>query len=370
MTKLEYLPIFNMQAKLAKHSETIQIAIGEVIDSGSLILGEFVERFESNFAKYLEIKNCIGVGNGTDAIEIALRSLNLEDKALIGIVANAGGYSRIAIDSIGLTPVYADVDEDSNCMNLENALTLIDLGVSTIIVTHLYGRVAPDIREIVAACKSAGVWLIEDCAQAHGSSFEQTKAGRFGDLATFSFYPTKNLGGVGDAGCIVTNNPGLADHIRRLRTYGWSGKYNVLVKNGRNSRIDSIQARVLDSLLLHLDAENAERRVIASKVKNSLSSDFLKLLNSEDSECNFHLMLVRTAHRSKLEEHLNDLNIGSAIHYPIPDHKQIAWIDELNSELPITEKLASEVLSVPCYPGMTDLEINRLVKALNSFNPR
>ena len=370
MSNLEHIPIFNMQVKLAKHAERIQFAIKEVVESGNLILGEFVELFESNFATYVEVKNCIGVGNGTDAIEIALRSLNLEETALIGIAANAGGYSRIAINSIGLTPVYVDVDEDSNCINLGNALKLIDLGVSTIIVTHLYGRVAPDIREIAVACRSAGVWLIEDCAQAHGSSLDQTRAGQFGDLATFSFYPTKNLGGVGDAGCVVTNNQELADRIRSLRTYGWAGKYNVVVKNGRNSRIDSIQARVLDALLPHLEAENAERRAIAIKVGGNLSSDFIRLLNSEDYGCNFHLLLVRTAYRSKLQEHLKELNIGSAIHYPIPDHEQIAWIDNINSGLPITEKLASEILSVPCYPGMTAIEINRLIEALNSFNPR
>jgi aminotransferase EvaB len=369
MSNISHLPVFNMQRRIDKHSERIQSAVSSILQSGNVILGEPVEIFERAFANYIGVNHCVGVGNGTDAIEIALRSLGLVKGEKVGIAANAGGYSRIAIEAIGLTAVYGDVHEESHCLSKEGVLKLIKADVSVIIVTHLYGRVAPDSSEIAAICKAAGIWLIEDCAQAHGSKHLNTQAGTFGDLATFSFYPTKNLGCLGDAGCVVSNSDELAIRVRKLRTYGWHEKYDVSLIGGRNSRIDAIQAAILSTLLPHLEEENNERRKIAKTFGSEVKSNHLSMVNKNIEGCNFHLLLVRTPYRAELIDHLKSLSIGSAIHYPIPDHCQDAWDQVSDLSLPITEKLASEILSVPCFPGMTTQELSYLTSALNSFTP-
>jgi dTDP-4-amino-4,6-dideoxygalactose transaminase len=369
MSNISQLPVFNMQRRLDKHSGRIQDAISKILKSGHIILGESVENFEREFANYIGVDHCIGVGNGTDAIEIALRSLGLVKGAKVGITANAGGYSRIAIEASGFQAVYEDVHEGSHCLSKEGVLKLIEAGVSAIILTHLYGRVAPDSSEIAALCKSANIWLIEDCAQAHGSQHSNKHAGTFGDLATFSFYPTKNLGTLGDAGCVVSNNEAIAARVRKLRTYGWQEKYDVSLIGGRNSRIDAIQAAILSSLLPYLDEENEERREIARIFSLEINSDKLSMVNKNVAGCNFHLLLVRTPFRAELIEHLISLRIGYAIHYPIPDHHQDAWDQITELRLPVTEKLASEILSVPCFPGMTSQELSYLISALNSFAP-
>jgi dTDP-4-amino-4,6-dideoxygalactose transaminase len=195
-------------------------------------------------------------------------------------------------------------------------------------------------------------------------------AGTLGDLATFSFYPTKNLGSFGDAGCIVSNNYELSERVRRLRTYGWPEKYEVSVMGGRNSRIDAFQAAVLSSLLPHLEEENEERRKIVKAIKSQLKSNHLYLVNGNVEGCNFHLLLIRTQFRQELTDYLTQRGIGSAVHYPVPDHQQIAWKNGSNLQLPITEKLAAEILSLPCFPGMTEDELNYLIAALNAFSPK
>ena len=369
MSNISHLPVFDMKRRLDKHSERMLNAVTNILRSGNIVLGEPVERFERDFANYIGVNHCIGVGNGTDAIEIALRSFELNKGAKVGIAANAGGYSRIAIEAAGFKAVYEDVQEETHCLSKEGVLGLLDAGVSAIILTHLYGRVAPDSLEIAAICKAADIWLIEDCAQAHGSEHLNVRAGTFGDLATFSFYPTKNLGSLGDAGCIVSKNDELAMRVRKLRTYGWHEKYDVSLIGGRNSRIDAVQAAVLTSLLPYLEEENGERRKIAKILGSKLESNYLSMVNKGAEGCNFHLLLVRTQFRRELTDHLNSLAIGSAIHYPIPDHRQSAWGDSSGLSLPITEKLASEILSVPCFPGMTDEELSYLISALNSFTP-
>lgn len=369
MSNISHLPFFDMKRRLDKHSEIIVDAVENILATGNLVLGEPVERFERDFANYIGVKHCIGVGNGTDAIEIALRSLEFQKGAKIGIAANAGGYSRIAIEATGLKAVYGDVEEESHCLSKEGVLKLIGADVSAIIITHLYGRVAPDSSKIAAICKGAGIWLIEDCAQAHGSKILGLQAGTFGDLATFSFYPTKNLGAIGDAGCVVSNDDELAFRVRRLRTYGWSEKYDVSLIGGRNSRIDALQAAVLSALLPHLENENEERRKIAKTLGCELNSEYLSVVNKDVEGCNFHLLLVRTRFRRELIAHLNKLSISSAIQYPIPDHLQSAWRETSGLSLPITEKLTSEILSVPCFPGMTKQELSYLISALNSFAP-
>jgi dTDP-4-amino-4,6-dideoxygalactose transaminase len=366
--KVSVVPLFNMELRLSKHRSLIEQSIKRVLDSSQIILGQEVENFEQKFAEFIGAKQCISVANGTDAIELSLRSLHVNKDSCVGLAANAGGYSRIAVESLGAKAIYADVDDQSQCLSYRGVSDLIARGASTIVVTHLYGRVAPEIVEIAALCKNSGVNLVEDCAQAHGSFLQSAHAGTFGDLATFSFYPTKNLGAIGDGGCVTTDNVGLANSIRALRTYGWTAKYDIQISGGRNSRLDALQAAILSDLLPILLEENNRRREIAKVINSKLTTDLVAFCNADDKGCNFHLFILRSEFRNQLRIHLEEHGIQSAIHYPIPDHLQEGWRSSDPIHLPVTEQLASEILTIPTDPNLSDLEIERIIHAINEFS--
>jgi aminotransferase EvaB len=366
--KISMVPLFNMELRLTKHRSLIEQSIKRVLDSNQIILGQEVENFEQKFAQFIGVKQCISVANGTDAIELSLRSLGVDKDSCIGLAANAGGYSRISVESLGAKAIYADVDDQSQCISFRGASDLIARGASTIVVTHLYGRVAPEISEIATLCKNSRVNLIEDCAQAHGSLLKNAHAGTFGDLATFSFYPTKNLGGIGDGGCITTDNLSLATSIRALRTYGWAAKYDIQISGGRNSRLDALQAAILSDLLPFLAEENNSRRDIANLITSKLTNSLVTFCNEDDEGCNFHLFVLRSKFRDQLRIHLEELGIQTAIHYPIPDHLQEGWRSSDPLSLPVTERLAAEILTIPTDPNLGKLEIERIINALNEFS--
>jgi aminotransferase EvaB len=363
------IPLFDMELRIRKHRNLIEESINRVLNSSQVILGQEVERFEELFARYQGASFCISVANGTDAIELSLRCLGVARHSYVGVTANAGGYSRIAIESIGANAIYADVDQETNCISLSGAIDLINRGAKTIIVTHLYGRVTPDVSAIANYCKQMGVNLIEDCAQAHGSTIDGVLAGSFGDLATFSFYPTKNLGGIGDGGCITTNSVTLGERLRGMRTYGWATKYEIQTLGGRNSRLDALQAAILADLLPFLDEENEQRRALARYFANNVRNEYLVLMNSDDLGCNFHLFLTRSRFRDQLRIHLESHSIKTAIHYPIPDHKQKCWASSSNFSLPVTEQLAKQILTIPLYPDLSMVQASRIVQVLNDFSP-
>lgn len=348
--------------------EIVSEALLRVMHSGWYILGEETRNFESMFASYLGVNECIGVGNGTDALEIAFRGLGLSDGDGIVTVANAGMYTTTAAKLVGCLPVYCDIRADSMLID-PNALLTIDVpNVKGVVVTHLYGQIA-DMPAILDIAEKREWWVIEDCAQAHGASLDGKRAGSWGHVSTFSFYPTKNLGALGDGGAIATNDADLADMCRKLRQYGWNGKYKVSVENGRNSRLDEIQAAILCAKLPYLDSWNERRRRIAHLYANHISRPdiILPILGGKDHV--HHLYVVRTRRRDQLRTYLQNQNIATDVHYPVPDHRQSAW-NERSTEvsLPVSEELAQQILTLPCHPDMTDEEVLFVADAVQRWD--
>lgn len=343
-------------------------AMSGVIERHWYILGEELARFERDFASAVGVEHVIGVGNGSDALELALRALGVENGAFVVTVANAGFYSSAAIRAVGAQPLYVDVDDQSMTMRPAALALALEQRPSAVIVTHLYGQLA-DMSAIVELCRDAAVPLIEDCAQAHGAIRAGQVAGAMGDIGCFSFYPTKNLGAVGDGGALATRQNALAERIRALRQYGWQTKYHVGVAGGRNSRLDELQAAVLSLKLPHLSAWNDRRRQIANRYSLAFTDLPLKTPGQLAEDHVAHLYVLRCAQRDALKEHLQTHGVGSDIHYPVPDHQQKVndGSDQSSVKLPVTEALASQVLSLPCYPGLPDNEVDQVIAAVCSF---
>jgi dTDP-4-amino-4,6-dideoxygalactose transaminase len=307
------------------------------------------------------------VANGSDAIVIALRSLGVGKGDQVATVANAGFYTCAALIQIGATPVFIDIDPDSlliDSTDLERKLQIHNIKV--VVVTHLYGQVAP-IKEVVNICNSNGIKVLEDCAQSTGAQIDSQKVGSFGDISTFSFYPTKNLGAVGDGGVILTNNDDLASISRKLRQYGWGNKYEVELENGSNSRLDEIQAAFLIAKLSFLDEWNKERISIAKQYVNGITSPKVKILKNTLLGV-VHLFVIQTNERKELAHYLTNNNIQFGIHYPIPDHKQKIFLHKYGKiDLPVTDKAVDKILSIPVYPGMSQEQINHVISTINGF---
>ena len=336
-------------------ADDIQTAIRRVFDRAWYILGPEVEAFEREFAAYCGVPHCAGVGNGTDALELALRALDLPAGSRVLTVANAGGYSSTAILAAGHTPVYADVDPDTMTMR-----PMAAADVQAVIVTHLYGRMAA-MPEILAA--AGKVPVIEDCAQAHGAVLDGRKAGSWGTLGCFSFYPTKNLGALGDGGAVVTRDSSLGARLRLLRQYGWKSKYKSEVPGGRNSRLDELQAAILRAKLPYLDRWNQRRREVAG-VYNEAFRDLPLRTAPLNESCVAHLYVVRPPDRVRMRAALTAAGFATDIHYPVPDYAQNSMPPA--TPLPITEECCRTVLTLPCFPELTDDEIRGIVQAVRS----
>jgi dTDP-4-amino-4,6-dideoxygalactose transaminase len=345
-------------------------ACRRVIEGGWYVLGDEVARFEADFARYCGSSFAIGLANGTDALEIALRAVGVSAGSKVALVANAGGYGTIAVNLVGAEPVYVDVDESTYCMDpvaFEAEVARTDL--AAVIVTHLYGQLA-DVEKLCAIAAAHGIRVIEDCAQAHGARRAGRRAGAWGEIATFSFYPTKNLGAIGDAGAVVTSDPELAERARRLRQYGWSSKYVSTDLHGRNSRIDELQAAVLNVKLPHLDAANARRREVAAQYAELIThpSVTLPAINGEDHVA--HLFVLRTGQRESLAAHLRASGVPFDVHYPLPDYRQPMFADRFAEvSLAGTEALCDQVLTLPAFPELTREEIDMVATAVNRWRP-
>ncbi len=363
-----HLPVNDLSRHMLGVGPEISKAASRVIESGWFVLGEECKSFEQAFARYCGVARCIGVGNGTDALEIAFRALQVGRGAQVAMVANAGYYGMTALAAIGAEPVYLDVDRKNFLMDvtaLEGALERG--GIDCILVTHLYGLLH-DMQAICRLAERANVPVLEDCAQAHGAERGGRKAGSFGAAACFSFFPTKNLGALGDGGAVVTNDAALADRAAKLRQYGWDRKYSVVMEGGRNSRLDEMQAAILSAKLPHLDSWNARRREIANRYSAGIKHGRISLPPLRGKEYVGHLFVVRSENRDRLAQHLNSLGIGTDIHYPIPDHLQpVMAHKDRGVNLPVTESLSREVLTLPCFPEMTDAEIDRVIAAVNEW---
>jgi dTDP-4-amino-4,6-dideoxygalactose transaminase len=341
-------------------------AMLRVADSGWYILGDEGRRFEAAFAAHVGASDALGVANGTDALELALRALGVGPAHDVVTAANAGMYASTAIRRCGARPAYADVADASMCVDVRTLEAAVTPATAAVIVTHLYGRLA-DVEAIAAWCAQQGLPLVEDCAQAHGAARGGRRAGAFGTLGCFSFYPTKNLGALGDAGAVVTSDDALAAKLRALRQYGWQGKYDVRVAGGVNSRLDELQAAVLNLRLATLDARNARRQAIARAYSSRIRHPAIVVPDAAGDDYVAHLYVVRTRSRASLQRHLAARDIATDVHYPIPDHRQAAHPEAGRASLPVTERLAAEVLTLPCFPELADDEVDAVVEACNAW---
>ncbi len=360
--------INNLFAHVTSYRSSIDAAIKRVLDRSWLVLGPEVENFERLFADYIQIAYCRSVANGTDALELALRALGVQAGDKVATVANAGMYTSTAILSIGGTPIFMDVDLVTQVVTQNEVERAIAQGAKAVVVTHLYGQAQIDIAEVAAKCRSSGVKLVEDCAQAHGARVNGKRVGSFGDAGCFSFYPTKNLGALGDGGAVVCRDTELAEKVGYLRQYGWSAKYQVELAGARNSRLDEIQAAVLSEFLPHLDSWNARRRDIASQYSRRITHPAVIFPSTDGDDYVAHLYVVRCSERECLRQHLRELDIATDVHYPIPDHRQPVFGNRFSElRLPNTEQLAQEVLTLPCYPEMAQADVERVISAVNHW---
>ncbi len=360
--------INDLSAKLKSHQAQIRPAIDRVLGRGWLVLGPEVEQFEKSFAAYLGANHCVGVANGTDAIELALKAVGIASNDRVATVANAGMYTTIAIVTIGAEPFFLDVDYETHVMTLSEVVRAVEAGVKAVVATHLYGLAIAEIASIAQYCAKKNIPLIEDCAQAHGAQIDGKFVGTFGSISCFSFYPTKNLGALGDGGAVVTNYPLLDERLRRLRQYGWITKYHVQIAGARNSRLDEIQAAVLLDLLPHLDEANDRRREIADRYSRQILCPNLTVPIVRGKENVAHLYVICALKREDLREHLRKHNIASDVHYPIPDHRQFLFGSRFAQiHLPNTERLAGEILTLPCYPQMSNEAVDRVIAAINGW---
>lgn len=363
------IPINDLKRHNAEIGPVLSEAVDRVVSSGWYLLGEECAAFENKFASYCGVEHAVGVGNGTDALEISLRALGISETSRVATVANAGYYSSTAISAIGAEPVYIDVDRHDHLMNLDLLESELASGtIDAIIVTHLYGLMH-DVEKVMAIARPAGARVLEDCAQAHGAVLNGNRAGSVGDAAAFSFFPTKNLGAIGDGGAVVSSDPLVAERTRHLRQYGWERKYHVCERGGRNSRLDEIQAAVLNCKLDLLDKWNSRRRRIAKIYSEGIEHENVVTPPLRGDEWTAHLYVVKCADRERLADHLRQSGIATDIHYPVPDHLQVVCENSKPShDLPVTEELAGLVLTLPCFPEMTDAEIRRVVDTVNGHS--
>lgn len=342
-------------------------ALRRVVDSGRYVLGPTVQAFERAFADYLGVAHAVGVANGTDALALALRALNVGPGQQVVTVANAGCYASTAIAQLGAEPCYVDIDPQHMTLAPDALAAALGQGpVAAVIATHLYGQMA-DVERIAALCRAARVPLIEDCAQAHGARRDDRRAGTWGAIGCFSFYPTKNLGALGDGGAVVTGDAVLAERVRALRQYGWARKYEVTVPGGCNSRLDELQAAVLLAKLPRLDAANAQRRAIGARYSAAFGDLALDCPPPPQDDHVMHLYVVRSPERDALQAHLTAQGIATDVHYPVPDHRQPVHGGRPAVHLPVTEAACAQVLSLPCFPGMTSDQITRVIEAVRRF---
>ena len=348
---------------LGRHHEVLNhrlsAAVDRVLARGRFILGPEVEAFEMEFAHFCGTRHAIGVASGSDALELAIRAAGVRRGAEVVTTANAGMYATSAILIAGAEPVFVDVDPHTMNMDPRSLRKAISASTAAVVVTHLFGKMAP-IEELAAIASKYDLPLIEDCAHAHGAERNRRRTGSVGAFGCFSFYPTKNLGAAGDAGAVVTQDALLAERVRMLRQYGWTGKYRSDVNGGRNSRLDEIQAAILREKLPLLATWNARRRQIACAYNDAFAGSGLVLPPNPDREDYVaHLYVIRSPERDRIRMALESAGIGTDIHYPVPDHLQrsLRGIEFRKRPLPMTEICAREILTLPCFPEMTDEEV-------------
>jgi dTDP-4-amino-4,6-dideoxygalactose transaminase len=356
----------NPQAQYLAHKAEIDAAMQAVLDGGRYVLGPETAAFEREFAAWVGVGHAIGVANGTDALHLALRALDVGHGDEVITVSHTAVATAAAVTLAGAVPVLCDIEADTCTIDPALIERQITTRTRAIIAVHLYGQAA-DMDAILEIGKRRGLPVIEDCAQAHGARFRGRRVGTMGALACFSFYPTKNLGAIGDGGAVVTGDDALGARVRLLREYGWAERY-VSHTEGWNSRLDELQAAILRVKLHYLDADNASRRRIAARYGVELADTGLVLpVTQEGSEHVYHLYVVRSDRRDALNAHLQARGIAAGIHYPVPIHLQPAYRRTPSLSLPVTERASREVLSLPIYPELSDTDVATVIAAVRDY---
>lgn len=367
---MEYVEFTSLRRSFELYKNEYEHALLGTARSGWYILGQELAEFESEFASYIGVKNCIGVNSGLDAIVLSVRALGIGRGDEVIVPSNTYIATVLGITENGAVPVFAEPDEYFG-VDASGIEALITERTRAVMPVHLYGQTC-SMGAITEVAGRYGIKIIEDCAQAHGASFEGLKAGAFGDAGCFSFYPTKPLGAFGDAGCVVTNDDSLAETIRMLRNYGSKKKYchNIC---GVNSRMDELQAAVLRVGLKHLEDGNSRRRSIAHRYLKEIDNSLITLPKErKGAEHVYHIFAVLCEERDALQRHLLDSGIRTQIHYPIPPHLSecYSFFGYVRGDFPTAERLADELLSLPIYSAMPEQDVDRVIRAVNDFDGR
>lgn len=355
----------NPKAQYEACRTQIDAALARVCTGGRYILGEEVKAFEEEFAQYIGVKHAVGVGSGTDALHIALAACGIGPGDEVITVSHTAVATIAGIALTGATAVLVDIDPQTYTMDPKCFEAAITPKTKAVVVVHLYGHPA-EMDVLVALARKHGLKVIEDCAQAHGALYKGRKVGSLGDAAVFSFYPTKNLGAIGDGGAVVTNDASLADRCRQLREYGWS-KDRVSQIQGWNSRLDELQAAILRVKLKHLDTDNDSRRRLADGYGRLLKDAGL-VLPTENPDCRhvYHLYVVRSSRRDALKEALLKSGVQALIHYPVPVHLHPGFKNcaRISGSLAQTESAVKDILSLPMYPQLSQEDLLKTVEAI------
>lgn len=364
------IPFLDLKETNMPYQSEIEEAVLRVVRSGWYILGDEIKSFERAYAQYCGTANCIGVGNGLDAISLILKSYKelgvLKDGDEVLVPANTYIASILAVSSSGLVPVLVEPDINTYNIDPEKIGDKVTSRTKAILAVHLYGLVSP-MNELKEIARKYNLKLIDDAAQAHGAAYYEQKVGSLCDATAFSFYPTKNLGALGDAGAVTTDDSELAAIVRALANYGTTSKYINKYK-GENSRLDEIQAAVLAVKLKYLDKEVQARQNIASFYLRNIQNELIALPWVEQIEQHaFHLFVVRCHERDRLQQYLSDKGIRTEIHYPLPPHKQEAYKEWNSLSYPVSEKIADQIISLPLHISLKNEEVIRICSALNEF---
>lgn len=350
-----------------RYRSEIDLRIKKILDSGWYLQGNENNSFSKNFADFCNTQHALGVANGLDAINLIIKAYGFGEHDEIIVPANTFIATILAISENNCTPVLVEPDINTYCIDPDLIEEKITKRTKAIIVVHLYGQAVP-MEKIWKIAKKYNLKIIEDAAQAHGARYNGKKVGNLGDAAAFSFYPGKNLGAIGDAGGITTNNENLFKKIKALANYGSDFKYHHIYK-GINSRLDEIQAAILDIKLKYLDSDNEQRRQIAKIYRENITNPLISLPQTYDEESHvWHIFAVRTAFRDNLQKYLEENGIQTNIHYPTPPHLQQAYSEWNNRSYPITEKIHKEVLSLPISPVLTEDEISKIIDTINVWD--
>jgi dTDP-4-amino-4,6-dideoxygalactose transaminase len=366
MTTATQVPFVDLHAQYEQIRADIDRAIRQVVERGDFIHGSAVARFETDFAAYIGVRHAVGVGNGGDAIELALRAFDVGPGDEVITAANTFVATVLAISATGARPVLVDMDRGSYTIDPAALDAAVTSRTRAIVPIHLYGQPF-DVDAVRQIASRHNLVVIEDAAQAHGARVNDRRVGRFGHAAAFSFYPSKNLGAYGDGGMVVTNDDRAAEQLRLLGNYGQRVKYDHLVY-GRNSRLDTLQAAILAAKLPHLDRWNAARRTHAEAYRTRLSRRVRTPEIRPGVEHVFHLYVIETDRRDRLQQRLSDRGVHTGIHYPVPVHLQKACssLGYRRGAFPATEAAAERILSLPMYAELTDEQIEYVCEAINA----